>query len=103
MPSESSTGNSKSINGEQLIRKACYNILLRADEKKCTTVAIPCIGAQLLHGRHKEVCARSLIYVTEKFLKDSSCTSITEVRFIDADTHTYDTFARTAREHFGIG
>ena len=102
MPSESSTGNSKSINEEQLIRKACFNILLRAEEKKCTTVAIPCIGAQLLHGRPKEVCARSLIYVTEKFLKDSSFTSITEVRFVDADTDTYDTFARIAREHFSV-
>ena len=101
IPSDSSTGSVKSSNEEQ-IWNACYNSLQKADEKKCTVVAIPCIGTRLLHGKPKEACARSLIGATEKFFKDSTTTSISEVRLVDADIDTYHAFARTARGHFPV-
>lgn len=98
MPSESSTDTWNSSDKQQFMWNACYNSLVKAEERKCSVIAIPFIGSQLCHGEPKRDYAESLISATENFLKDSSCTSINEVKFVDIDTDTYDIFSKIATE-----
>lgn len=78
-------------NEAELLRQATANSLLKADEMKLRSIALPAISSGIF-GFPKEHCAQILISAAVDFFTQFPESTVQEVRFTNIDAHTVEVF-----------
>lgn len=86
-------------NEEELLRMAVWNSLVKADELRLRSIAIPAISSGIF-SFPKERCAEILIAAAFDFYKQHPDSSVQEIRFTNIDRPTVEVF-RTILENIG--
>ena len=76
-----------------LLRRACLNSLIIAQECKTTSIALPAIGSGS-YGMLKEECAKVMFNAVEEFVKQGKPNkkTITDIRFVNIDDLSVEAF-----------
>ena len=85
-----------------LLRRACLNSLVVAQEWKMTSIALPAMGSGTC-GMPKDECAKVMFDAVEEFVKQGNPKkkTITDVRFVNTDDHSVQAFRKELISRYG--
>ena len=77
-----------------LLRRACLNSLITANEWKMTSIALPAMGSGTC-GMPKDECAKVMFDAVEEFIKQGNPKkkTITDIRFVNIDDPSVQAFS----------
>ena len=85
-----------------LLRRACLNSLIVAQEWKMTSIALPAMGSGTC-GMPKHECAKAMFDAVEEFLKQGKPRkkTITDIRFVNTDDPSVEAFRTEFISRYG--
>ena len=92
--------NGGNQNESELLRLAVENCLLKAEELKQTSIALPAISSGIF-GFPKEACTRILVKTAMDFCTQHPDSAVREIRFTNIDPYTVGLFLAEIQRQSG--
>lgn len=85
-----------------ILRQACLNSLIIANERKMTSIALPAMGSGTC-GMPKDDCAKVMFDAVEEFIKQGKPKkkTITDIRFVNIDDLSVQAFSMEFMSRYG--